>query len=147
MSAKQYLSRARALRSAIKSLERRKAELNEMKTAISSPMRTDDPVQTSPKGEAPFARTVEKLAEIDELLALRIGEYSDTLTEMAEEIQRLENPIYAEVLTRRYLDFQRFERISYEMHYTWRYTLNLHSEGLRAFEELYPEKCFPFPPE
>lgn len=146
MSAKQYLSRARALRSAIKSLERRKAELNEMKTAISSPMRTDDPVQTSPKGEAPFARTVEKLAEIDELLALRIGEYSDTLTEMAEEIQHLD-PVHAEVLTRRYLDFQRFERISYEMHYTWRYTLNLHQEGLRAFEDLYPEKCFPFPPE
>ena len=140
MSAKQYLSRARALRSAIKSLERRKAELNEMKTAISSPMRTDDQVQTSPKGEAPFARTVEKLAEIDELLALRIREYSDTLTEMAEEIQRLD-PVHAEVLTRRYLDFQRFERISYEMHYTWRYTMNLHQEGLRAFEEMFPEKC------
>lgn len=142
MSAKQYLNRARALRSAIRSLERRRAELNEMKTAISSPMRTDDPVQTSPKGEAPYALTVEKLAEVDELLSLRIGEYSDTLTEMAEEIQRLD-PVHAEVLTRRYLDFQRFERISYEMRYTFAYTLNLHSEGLRAFEDLYPEKCFP----
>ena len=143
MSAKSYLNRARALKLSIKALERKRQEFEALKTAISSPMRDSDPVQTSKSGEAPYARTVEKLIEIDESLALRVGEYADTLAEMEAEIGRLENPVYVELLTRRYLDFQRFERISYEMQYSFAYTLNLHSEGLRAFEQLYPGKCFP----
>lgn len=145
MSAKSYLNRARALKLSIRALDRKRQEFEALKTAISSPMRDSDPVQTSKSGEAPYARTVEKLIEIDESLALRVGEYADTLAEMEAEIGRLENPVYVELLTRRYLDFQRFERISYEMHYSFRYTLNLHQEALRAFETVFPDKCFPNP--
>lgn len=140
MSAKSYLNRARALKLTIRALERKRQEFEALKTAISSPMRDSDPVQTSKSGEAPYARTVEKLIDIDESLALRVGEYADTLAEMEAEIGRLENPVYVEVLTRRYLDFQRYERIAVDMHYSFDYVKNLHGKALRAFEEKYPEK-------
>lgn len=140
MSAKSYLNRARALKLSIKALERKRQEFEALKTAISSPMRDGDPVQTSKSGEAPFARVVENIAETEELLALRIGEYVDTLEQMAGEIRQLENPVHVEILTRRYLDFQRYERIAVDMHYSFDYVKNLHGKALRAFEEKYPEK-------
>lgn len=141
MSAKTYLNRARALKMSIKALERKRQEFEALKTAISSPMRDSDPVQTSKSGDAKYVRTIEKIAETEEILSIRIGEYSDLLDQMAEEIRQLKNPVYSEVLVRRYLDFQSFEKISYEMNYSYGYTRNLHQRALRTFAEAFPERC------
>ena len=58
MSAKVYLNRVRILNIAINSKINQLKELNEMKTAVGSPTITDDQVQTSKSGEAPYARIV-----------------------------------------------------------------------------------------
>ena len=141
MSAKSYLNGARALSFSIKALKRRINELESTKTAIGSPGWSGDPVQTSKSGEAKYVRTIEKIAETEEILSIRIGEYSDLLDQMAEEIRQLKNPVYSEVLVRRYLDFQSFEKISYEMNYSYGYTRNLHQRALRTFAEAFPERC------
>lgn len=141
MSAKSYLNSARALSFSIKALKRRIYELESVKTAIGSPDYGTDSVQTSKSPEAKFVKTIERITETEELLSIRIGEYSDLLNQMAEEIRTLKNPVYSEVLVRRYLDFQSFEKISYEMHYSFGYTRNLHQRALREFELLFPERC------
>ena len=139
MSAKAYLSRVRKLSNGIRALKRKIEELESLKTGIGSPALDSDPVQTSKEGEANFTRTIEQIMEAEELMAIRIGEYADTIAEIDEEIRRLENPIYAEVLSRRYLEFQRYERIAVDMHYSFDYVKQLHGKALRAFEERYPE--------
>lgn len=51
------------------------------------------------------------------------------------EIQTLENAVHVDILFRRYVDCQSFERIACDMNYTYQYVLNLHGEALKAFEQ------------
>ena len=141
MSAKAYLNSARALSLSIKATRNRIAELESLKTAIGSPPLSFDSVQTSKSGEARFTAIVEKIIDEQEKLSILVGNYSDALSQISEEIRQLENPVYAEVLYRRYLDYQGFVEIAYKMHYSFSYTRNLHQRALRAFENMFPERC------
>lgn len=51
------------------------------------------------------------------------------------EIQTLENAVHVDILFRRYVECQSFERIACDMSYTYQYVLNLHGEALKAFEQ------------
>lgn len=51
------------------------------------------------------------------------------------EIQTLENAVHVDILFRRYVECQSFERIACDMNYTYQYVLNLHGEALKAFEQ------------
>lgn len=51
------------------------------------------------------------------------------------EIQTLENAVHVDILFRRYVNCQSFERIACDMNYTYQYVLNLHGEALKAFEQ------------
>ena len=141
MSAKVYLNRVRILNIAINSKINQLRELNEMKTAIGSPMRTDDPVQTSKSGEAPYARIVERIAEIEQEIRDSISVYTDTKARIIEEISALSRPEYVDLLVRRYSNFERLEQIAYEMHYSYDHVRRLHGLALSEFEKLYPDKC------
>ena len=141
MSAKNYLNRVRILNIAINSKINQLRELNEMKTAIGSPMRTDDPVQTSKSGEAPYARIVERIAEIEQEIRDGISCYTDTKARIIEEISALSRPEYVDLLVRRYFNFERLEQIAYEMHYSYDHVIRLHGLALSEFEKLYPDKC------
>lgn len=141
MSAKVYLNRVRILNIAINSKINQLKELNEMKTAVGSPTITDDPVQTSKSGEAPYTRIVERIAEIEQEIRDSISCYTDTKARIIEEISALSRPEYVDLLVRRYSNFERLEQIAYEMHYSYDHVRRLHGLALSAFEKLYPEKC------
>lgn len=141
MSAKVYLNRVRILNIAINSKINQLKELNEMKTAVGSPTITDDPVQTSKSGEAPYTRIVERIAEIEQEIRDGISCYTDTKARIIEEISALSRPEYVDLLVRRYFNFERFEQIAYEMHYSYDHVLRLHGLALSEFEKLYPDKC------
>lgn len=141
MSAKNYLNRVRILNIAINSKISQLKELNEMKTAVGSPTITDDPVQTSKSGEAPYTRIVERIAEIEQEIRDDISCYTDTKARIIEEISALSRPEYVDLLVRRYSNFERLEQIAYEMHYSYDHVRRLHGLALSEFEKLYPDKC------
>lgn len=141
MSAKAYLNRVRILNIAINSKINQLKELNEMKTAVGSPTITDDPVQTSKSGEAPYTRIVERIAEIEQEIRDGISCYMDTKARIIEEISALSRPEYVDLLVRRYSNFERLEQIAYEMHYSYDHVRRLHGFALSEFEKLYPDKC------
>lgn len=142
MNAKTYLNRVRALKVCINTRLRQLEELHEMKTAIGSPSRTGDPVQTSKSGEAPYTRTVEKIAELEQEISGMIESYEEVKGRIITEIALLESPVYVEVLMRRYIQYERFEQIAYEMSYSYDHARRLHGMALKAFAEAYPEKGF-----
>lgn len=141
MSGKMYLNRVRTMCIVINSRLRQLEELNEMKTAIGSPSRTGDPVQTSKSGEAPYARTVEKIAELEQEISRMVADYGRVKSRIISEIGELENPVYVDLLMRRYVQYERFEQIAYEMSYSYDHARRLHGMALKAFEEMHPERC------
>ena len=136
-----YLNRVRTMCIVINSRLRQLEELNEMKTAIGSPSRTGDPVQTSKSGEAPYARTVEKIAELEQEISRMVADYGRVKSRIISEIGELENPVYVDLLMRRYVQYERFEQIAYEMSYSYDHARRLHGMALKAFVEMHPERC------
>lgn len=141
MSAKAYLNRVRILNIAINSKINQLRELNEMKTAVGSPTITDDPVQTSKSGEAPYTRIVERIAEIEQEIRDSVSVYTNAKARIVGEISALSRPEYVDLLVRRYSNFERLEQIAYEMHYSYDHVRRLHGLALSEFEKLYPDKC------
>lgn len=141
MNGKMYLNRVRTMCICINTRLRQLEELNAMKTAIGSPSRTGDPVQTSKSGEAPYARTVERIAELEQEITQMIADYGNLKSRIISEIGELENPVYVDLLMRRYVQYERFEQIAYQMSYSYDRVRHLHGMALKAFEEAHPERC------
>ena len=138
-SAKMYLNRVRSLSICINSRIRQLEELSTMKTSIGS--RTDEPVQTSKSGEAPYARVVEQIAELESETNSLVTSYGELKSKIISEIGSLDDPVHVELLMRRYVDYERFEKIAYKMSYSYDYIRRLHGQALKAFEDKYPEYC------
>ena len=62
-------------------------------------------------------------AEIDELVNKRLG--------IERTIQTVDDEVLREILTRRYLQFQKWERIAVEMHLDLRWVYRLHGRALK----------------
>ena len=52
--------------------------------------------------------------------------------EIAEAIEAVEDARYRTLLELRYRNYLSFEKIAVEMNYSWRHTLRIHDEALRA---------------
>lgn len=141
MSAKEYLNRVRVLNVVINSRINQLKELEEMKIAIGSPLKGEDPVQTSKSGEAPYAKMVESIADIELEIRELVYRYTIEKSRIIAEISALARPEYVELLSRRYVRFERLERIACEMNYSYDHVRRLHGAALRAFEEIYTDKC------
>ena len=76
-------------------------------------------------------------ARLDELLRELEAEKEMqmvTYREIRQQISMVPDPTEQEILSRRYLLEQRWEKISVEMNYDYRYVLKLHGKALLHFE-------------
>ena len=129
MKAKEYLQQLQRLDAVI---NQKIKELEGLRLTLSSVGSIDyakDRVQTGSSSDAPFVRTIEKIAEIDSFV--------DKKHQIINEIQGLSNAIHIQILFKRYVEFKRLEVISVEMNYTYAYTRELHGYALQDFERTY----------
>ena len=131
MTAKQYLRRAEHLKEQIARTQRR---INELRDDMSRPkaIRYDkDIVQSSPTD--PMIEYMERLED----LLIRENElrimYTHAYNTICRQIDEMENPLYAEVLSMRYLDGYTLLQISDRLHHSHRYIENVHGYALQAF--------------
>lgn len=92
-----------------------------------------DKVQTSP--EDYFA---EKMAEfVDDIkpLEAEIIFCKKQRNKIIKEIKSLSNPVYIDVLNKRYVEGKRLRRIAEEKSYTYSWTRHLHRRALNMFEK------------
>lgn len=146
MTAKEYLQQIRKqdikIGQRITQLERMKSRLAQMEAyayATGSIDYSKDKVQSSPSSgnerveeKVDYEKQVKQFAESVRKM-IRDGEA--LRDKIITEIQSLENAVYVDILYRRYVDCHSFERIACDMSYTYQYTLNLHGEALKAFEQ------------
>lgn len=83
--------------------------------------------------------TIETL--IDKMAALETA-ISEGIYKLASEAERISTKInklnypFSEVLLRRYIKLERFEKIAAELNYSWRQTMRLHLGALKKYSEI-----------
>lgn len=137
MKAKEYLQQLQRLDAVI---NQKIKELEGLRLTLSSVGSIDyakDRVQTGSSSDAPFVRTIEKIADLEAEIYREIDSFVDKKHQIINEIQGLSNAIHIQILFKRYVEFKRLEVISVEMNYTYAYTRELHGYALQDFERTY----------
>ena len=135
-SAKRYLQKIRKLDRMIEQRIKERDALRQF-DGVGAIAYDSDPVQTSPKGSAPFESTVEKLIALEEELDRLIDEYVTMKNRIIGEIQGLSNSNYITLLYKRYVEYMTFEEIAVDMHYTYEWIREMHGHAHLAFERTY----------
>lgn len=135
MTAKRYLSQAIFLRSMIRRCEEQIEEIRTRATSVGGIRYDKISVQTSPRNAMEsFVIQLEK-AEKKQLEVL--GEYYSTYANIQAQIAAISPEIYRQILTLRYLDGMKLERIADLLGYSDVYVRKLHGRSLQAFDRQY----------
>lgn len=130
MNSREYLEELKRLDLFIK---QRKEELEELRS-IAYGIRAVNTERENVKGgkikgSALIDRYIDKENEIKNI----INEYVDLKHKIIGDIQKMKNPVYADLIYRRYVEFKSLEKIADEMCYNYNYIRRVHSEALKAF--------------
>lgn len=129
MTAKEYLQQVFYLDKKINKMVREKEALQSILYSVGG-ISDEERVQGGSIGN----RTENLIVKIDEK-ERKINSEIDRLTglksDIAEEIYKIDNENYSEVLFRRYILLERWDKIADEMGYTIGYVFQLHGEALK----------------
>ena len=135
MTAKEYLGQLETLDIKIRQREEQIRELRSRAMASGSLAVDNERVQTSISGDKMsenVSRYVDLQAEVEELWV----SYTEKKNEIITTIQKLEDPRYIDILYKRYVEFETFERIADEKVYSWRHILRLHKQALKKIKDV-----------
>lgn len=130
MTTKEWLSRAINIDKEIGRLMREKRKAWDRAVSITS--RVNATCVTGTKDPHKY----DKLAEYEDMIDQRVDELYETKQEIQLAIAKLDNPIYRELLQRRYIDNKPLEVIAVENNYSYRHTCRLHGKALLAIEKM-----------
>lgn len=137
MTAKEWLMRAWRIDEEIETLRRSRDETFIRCTSV-TPNYAGESVSGSKDphkfdGLADYA--VQINTKVDELIAIK--------REIETAIEQIENATYREILRRRYLCFDRWERIAADMNYSYMQVCRLHGQALQEIEDVI--ECYTHP--
>ncbi len=112
-------------------------DLKAVSTAIGSFDYSGDRVQTSPKGDAPYVSTINKIVDLQREIERELDQFIHERHEIINRIHELSNPRYVQLLYMRYVEYKSFEEIACKMGYCYDHILRLHRYALKRFEETY----------
>jgi len=136
MTTKEYLQRLEKLDTIINQKITEMDNLKNMLTFIGSFDYSKDRVQTSPEGDAPFVKTIEKICVLQEEINREIDNFVDEKHKIINQIQSLPKRIYIDILFKRYVEYKNFEKIAVETGYSYDHVIHLHGHALQEFEKL-----------
>lgn len=139
MTAKEYLKQVYLLDKRIDSGLRELVELRALATSV-SPTATEERVQTSPSGEAPFTRALSRIWELENTIDEEIDRLVDLKVEIRSVINEVSDCDQQMILRYRYIHFCSWEDIASQMGYGLRWIHMLHGKALAAVEEILSEK-------
>lgn len=108
------------------------AELRERMNSCRITKYDDEPRGTAPNDS--IEELFDKLHEMECKIAQNIWAMSDRQLELVDKIHKLQGD-HANLLHRRYIERERFEKIAVEMHYSWRNIMYLHKRALVDYYE------------
>lgn len=135
MDVKTRLQRLHLLDTVINQKLRERESLKALSTCVAGFDTSRERVQTSGSGDAPFVTPVLRIIALEEEINAEIDAFVDEKHKIIQVIQRLDSPLQMEVLYRRYVEYQSFERIAAEMNIASQHAFVLHRKGLKALEQ------------
>lgn len=135
MTAKRYLSQALFLRSMIRRVEEQIEEIRTRAASVGGIRYDKINVQSTPQNTMEqFIIQLEK-AEKKQLEVL--SEYYSTYANIQSQIATISPEVYRQILTLRYLDGMKLERIADLLGYSDVYVRKLHGRALQTFDRQY----------
>lgn len=134
---KEYL---RQLRTAEIKIEQKEEELERLKSSLESISTGTDSerVQTTPRDKV--SEDVPQMVDLKREIESDIKELLILKNKIINEIQSMDNPVYINILHKRYVQYKSLEEIAVEMSYVYVHTRRLHGLALQAFRARYPQK-------
>ena len=139
MTAKEYLKQVYLLDKKIDSGLRELVELRALATNV-TPTASEEWMQTSPSGEAPFTRALSRIWELENTIDEEIDRLVDLKVEIRSVINEVSDCDQQMILRYRYIHFCSWEDIAGQMGYGLRWIHLLHGKALAAVEEILSEK-------
>lgn len=132
MRAKDYLSQIHKIDVKI---GQRISELNQMRERLAILQGIDyskDRIQSTPTSGN---KQIEDIVDYETDILRMIQEETSLKHRIIGEIQELDNPVYVDLLFRRYVECTSFERVACDMGYAYNYVCTLHGKALNEFEK------------
>lgn len=137
MKAKEYLQQYQRLDAMVNQKIKELGNLYTMSVGTGGIDYSNERVQTSPSGDAPFVTAVNRKIDLEEEIHQEIDRCVIKKHEIINQIQLLGNPKHIEVLYKRYIEFKSLGAIAFEMKYTYQYVIELHGNALREFQKTF----------
>lgn len=140
MTAKEYLMKIQIHKRSIESIQQKIEMLYNEAVGIKAIVYDKDHVQTSPDNR--FEEMMIRIdAECSKWVRMRIR-YEREVRKRVNQINKLGNPDYSELLMLRYVDLEdgrqrSLEEIAYRMHKSYPRIKHMHGEALEAFRRKY----------
>lgn len=130
MTAKEYLQQAYKMDKRIKILQ---GQVDKLRSALE--YHSPSLEGSSGSGNADrMPDTISKIMEYEQHAAQLQAEFVDKYTEIDKVIHSIEDDTLREVLERRYLLYQKWDRIAQEMHRDLRWVYRLHGKALNCIK-------------
>ena len=129
---KEYLRQLRVF--SIK-IQQKKEELESLKAAAENVTASIDNerVQTSPKDRMP--EDISRIVDLENEIREDTHRLIFMKDKIINEIHKLNNPVYIEILYKRYVEYKSLEEISVELSYSYIHVKRLHGYALQAFRK------------
>lgn len=137
MTAKEYLQQVRRKNAAINNLQRDKEGLVAMMYSLGG--NSDGERVQSSRDNDKFGTLYSRIDEKEREITEKIDALVNFKLKVSEEINALEDSRYIEILHRRHIAFESWERIAIDLQYNVRYVQHLHGQALIEFEDKYSE--------
>ncbi len=129
MNAKEYLSQARNLDQRIITKTQMIDSLNDLATRCTT---TYSDMPKSPNhGNSRLEECVMKIMDLEEQILHDMDKLVDLKKEITYVIRSISNPEYQDLLAKRYICCESWEKIAVDMNYELRYIHKLHSRALQ----------------
>lgn len=133
MTAKEYLSQLKILDIKINQRLRQKEELKEIMYSIPA-VNTEN--ERASGGVKRNYNKVDKYIDMEREIDKIIDEFVNLKHKIVGEIQRLNNPLFIDILYKKYVEFKGLELIAVEMNYNYNYIRHIHGTALKRFDEI-----------
>lgn len=134
MKAKEYLQQLQRLDTMINQKIKELGDLRLMSQSVGGIDYSEDRVQSSPSGDAPFVKPVLRMIELEQEINAEIDRFVDEKHEIINQIQALQNPKHIDILYKHYVEFKRLKIVAVEMNFTYQYIVELHGTALKEFQ-------------
>ena len=114
------------------------AEVDALYTMITriTPVLKTDMVASGGADQDKIGNALAKIIDLKDEINRDIDHFVDKKREVIALLMQIGNPLYYQVLHKRYFLYQTFEQIALEMDYSYRGICYLHGRALQAFERL-----------